>query len=110
MINLAAFGGVVFPIAYNEVVVALIDEPGSMERLRRFAMLVAAAASAGLLVLLVPAVGALWFRGVTGLSENLAGITQRSLWFALPPRSITEAAALSLLAIGAVLFSGVAWA
>lgn len=118
-----------FGFAYNEVVVALIDQPGSMERLRRFAMLTAAATTAGLLVLLVPAVGALWFRGVTGLSESLAGIAQRSLWFALPlpalsvfqswlqgmivhgrhTRSITEAVGLSLLAIGVVLFSGVAW-
>lgn len=117
-----------FGFAYNEVVLALIDEPGSMERLRRFALLVAAATSAGLLVLLVPVVGGLWFRGVTGLSENLATIAQRSLWFALPlpalsvlqswlqgmivhgrsTRSITEAVGLSLLAMTAVLVSGVA--
>ncbi|MHB8868954.1 MAG: hypothetical protein ACYC6T_12675 [Thermoleophilia bacterium] len=119
-----------FGFAYNEVVLALVDVPRSMRRLRRFALLVAAATSAGLLVLLIPALGGLWFRGVTGLTENLAGIAQKSLWFAVPlpalsvyqswlqgmivhgrrTRGITEAVGLSLLAMVAVLATGVAWA
>jgi len=119
-----------FGFAYNEVVLALVDVPRSMRRLRRFALLVAAATSVGLLLLMIPALGGLWFRGVTGLPENLAGIAQRSLWFAVPlpalsvyqswlqgmivhgrrTRGITEAVGLSLLAMVAVLATGVAWA
>ncbi len=119
-----------FGFAYNEVVLALIDVPRSMRLLRRFAFLAAAATSAGLLLLMIPALGGLWLRGVTGLTENLAGIAQRSLWFAVPlpalsvfqswlqgmivhgrrTRGITEAVGLSLLAMAAVLTTGVAWA
>lgn len=118
-----------FGFAYNEVVLALVDEPRSMARLRRFALVVAAATTAGLLLLLIPAVGALWLRGVIGLSDSLAGIAQRSLWFAVPlpalsvlqswlqgmivhggrTRGITEAVGLSLLIMAVVLGSGVAW-
>ncbi len=79
---------------------------------------------------MIPALGGLWLRGVTGLTENLAGIAQRSLWFAVPlpalsvfqswlqgmivhgrrTRGITEAVGLSLLAMVAVLAIGVTWA
>src|SRR5665811_1980798 len=118
-----------FGFAYNEVVVALLDEPGAAARLRRFALVMAAASSCGLLFLLVPSIGSFWFRDVTGLSENLARIAQRSVWFAIPlpalsvlqswfqgaivhsgrTRAITEAVALSLATTAVVLAVGVVW-
>lgn len=115
--------------AYAEVVVALLDVPGSARRLRRFATVMALACSGGLIFLTIPAIGDFWFQGLIGLSENLGEIARRSLWLVLPlpalsvlqswyqgvvvhsrrTRIITEAVALSLVGTAAVLAAGVVW-
>ena len=115
--------------AYNEVVVALLDEPDAASRLRRFARLLSVASTGALLVMLLPLASGLWFEGLIGLPPSLAVLAQRSLWIALPlpafsvlgalyqglivdsrkTRGITEAVALSLAVICLVLFGAVAW-
>jgi hypothetical protein len=115
--------------AYNEVVVALLDEPVAAARLRRFARMLSVASTGLLLVVLIPAVSALWFEGVVGLPPSLAVLAERSLWLALPlpafsvleswyqglivdsrrTRGITEAVALALAATSLALVGAVMW-
>ena len=116
-----------FGFAYNEVVVALLDEPGASLRLRRFTLLLTGATTAGLLFLLLPPVSRFVFQSVVGLPPPLAAMAHRSLWLALPmpalsvlvswyqgiilhgrrTRSISEAVALSLGVMSVLLALGV---
>ncbi len=71
-------------IAYNEVVVALLDECGAYPYLKRFADLLAATTTILLLVVTATPVSHLWFQGVSALRPELAELAQSALWFALP--------------------------
>ena len=71
-------------IAYNEVVVALLDECGAYPYLKRFADLLAAITTILLLVVTATPVSHLWFQGIIGLRPDLAELAQSALWFALP--------------------------
>jgi hypothetical protein len=118
-----------FGIAYNEVVVALLDEQGAVRALRQFATLLA-----GVLVLVLFAIAAtplagFWFRQLSGLSPALASMAQQGLWLCLPmpalavlqswyqgsivnsrrTHSITEAVVVYLVSIAALLWAGVLW-
>jgi hypothetical protein len=115
--------------AYNEVVLALLARPGAPAVLRRFAITISAATTAGLALFLVPGVSEWWFGRVTGLSPELAQLAQRSVIFALPmpalavvqswyqglimaggrTRAVSEAVALSLLVAVGLLVLGVLW-
>ncbi len=116
-----------FGFAYNEVVVALIEEPGAAPRLRRFTLLIAVATTLALTILLIPPVGSFLFLTVFGLPLNLADLARASVWLALPmpalsvlqswyqgiilnsrrTRVISEAVILSLAVIVALLGTGV---
>jgi hypothetical protein len=116
-------------MAYNEVVIALLDEPRSTRSLRRFAVLLAALVTAILLVTAATPLASVWFRRVSGLKPHLAALAHRGLWLALPwpamnvlyswyqgavvhsrrTRPITEAVVIYLLISSAVLWAGVAW-
>jgi hypothetical protein len=71
-------------IAYNEVVVALLDECGAYPYLKRFADLLAATTTILLLVVTATPVSHLWFQGISALRPDLAELAQSGLWFALP--------------------------
>ena len=71
-------------IAYNEVVVALMDMYGAYPYLKRFADLLAATTTVLLLVVTATPLSHLWFQGVSGLRPDLAELAQNALWFALP--------------------------
>ena len=116
-------------VSYNEVVVALIERPGSYVPLRRFARLLALFTTAGLLLFLLPPARTLWFEGLSGLSPRLAALAQTSLWLAIPlpalaayfswfqglvlhsrrTRCVTEAMIVFLCLLVAVLWAGVWW-
>lgn len=71
-------------LAYNEVVVALLDDPGSRRPLRRFSwMLVVGTTSVLALMSFTPLADA-WFLVVSGLSPSLATMAASVLWMALP--------------------------
>jgi len=109
-------------LAYNEVVVAMLDRPGAHRALFRFTVILATAVTLVLLVITVTPLGWLWFSGVSGLDDSLARLARSALWLALPipgisvflswyqgllvhsrrTRAITEAVAL-YLATNAVL-------
>lgn len=116
-------------IAYNEVVVALLDEPQSASSLRRFAHLLAISTTLLLLGVVATPLAELWFGRISALSPPLMMLAQQALWLALPipalsaiqswyqgvivhyrnTRGITEAVAVFLLTTSAVLAAGVAW-
>jgi len=117
-------------VAFNEVVVALLGQPGARRVLRRFALGLAAFSILPLLVpALCPPVASLLLETVTGLPRHLATLAQRGLWFALPlpglavvqswyqgnlvysrrTRGIPESLGLFLLTASAVAFTGVLW-
>ncbi len=114
-------------VAYNEVVVALLDEPGAHYTLRRFAGWLAAGLTAFLLLLVVTPLAGFWFESISALPSALADLARTGLWFALPmpalavlqswyqgailhsrhTRAITEAVVLFLVIITLALAAGV---
>lgn len=127
-------GGLVFMargvgIAFNEVVVALLDEPAARPALRRFTLLLALGTTAILALVAATPLSRFWFEGLSALSPELAEIARLGLWVALPmpalsalqswyqgailhsrrTRGITESVAIFLVASAAVLVAGVAW-
>ena len=116
-------------IALNEVVVALLDEPGSSPNLERFTWLLAAGTTLILLLVVATPLSAFWFSRVSALSPALTGLAVTGLWIALPmpalstiqswfqgsllhsrrTRGITESVVVYLATSALILIAGVAW-
>ncbi|UCC87138.1 MAG: hypothetical protein JSV81_20165 [Anaerolineales bacterium] len=116
-------------IAYNEVVVALLDEPKSTHSLHRFATWLSILTTLLLLAIASTPLSIMWFKHLSALTPQLATMAHLSLWIALPipglnalqswyqgaimhkrrTRAITEAVAIFLLASSAILAAGVGW-
>lgn len=97
MASLAAWPGVhglVFltrsaPLAFHEVVVALLGEPGGPRALQRFTWILTGVVVALLLVLAATPLGALWFGAVCGLEPHLVELSSSALVLALLMPGIT---------------------
>ena len=116
-------------MAYNEVVVALLDEPGSTQSLRRFAWALTAIVTVMLLIVAATPLSRFWFGTVQGLNPRLVEIAVLGLWIALPmpglnvlqswyqgaivngkrTRGITEAVVIFLVLMTVLLVAGVSW-
>lgn len=116
-------------IAYNEVVVALLDQPGSSISLQRFSQLLNWLTTGALLLIVATPAAEFYFSRFTALPPDLSRMAQTGLWFALPlpalsvlqswyqgailygkkTRGITESVVVYLLTSGAVLVAGVLW-
>jgi hypothetical protein len=116
-------------MAYNEVVVALLDEPLSYSNLRRFTGILSVAITAALLLIILTPLSTVWFEKVSALSSELAVIAERGLLLTLPipalsvlqswfqgailhgrhTRGITESVVIYLLSTVIFLGAGVAW-
>lgn len=116
-------------IAFNEVVVALLDEAGSSAMLRRFNLILSLATTVGLFLIAATPLSEIYFTRFTALSPELARLAQTGLWLALPlpalsviqswyqgailfgrkTQAITESVIIFLITSGAVLGLGVAW-
>jgi hypothetical protein len=116
-------------IAYNEVVIALLDEPRASPALRRFAIWLVAATSAGLLLIAATPVSDFWFRTVSALNPRLVSLAEVGIWLALPlpainvlqswfqgailhgkrTRGITEAVVVYLVSSALILGGGIIW-
>jgi hypothetical protein len=114
-------------VAYNEVVVALLDRRGSLMSLRRFAGLLAGLTTALLVLIVATPLSRFWFEGVSALSPELAALARTGLWLALPipllsvmqswhqgtilyggrTRGITESVAIYLATSAVILTAGV---
>jgi len=115
-------------IAYNEVVVALLDRPGAVPALRRFTLYLGGAATALLLLMTATPLSMIWLRDLSALAPDLAEMALPGLWLMLPlpmlvamqswyqgtilagrkTRGITESLAVFLVVAAAVLWAGVA--
>lgn len=116
-------------IAYNEVVVALLDEPGAARSLKRFADLLILTTSLAVALIALTPLSRAWFGGVMGLEPSLAELARTGFLLALPlpalsvwqswyqgailhgriTRGITESVALYLIVNGVILGGGVIW-
>jgi hypothetical protein len=116
-------------IAFNEVVVALLDEPRSSHSLRRFAAWLSLGSSLVLLVIAATPLAGLWFGRLSALASPLADLAARAVWLAVPmpalnvyqswyqgailhsrhTQAISEAVVVFLLTSAIVLGIGVAW-
>ena len=116
-------------LAYNEVVVAMVDTPRGQEELRRFTLLLTAGTTLALALMAATPLARAWFQDLSGLPAHLADLAVGALWIALPipgltvlhswyqgilvnsrhTRGITEAVACFLLVGGAMLLAGVRW-
>jgi len=115
--------------AYNEVVVALLDEPRSSHSLRRFAGWLEGLSTMALLLLAATPLAPFYFQTISALSPHLAEIARAGMWLALPlpaltvlqswyqgailhgrrTRAITEAVIIFLVASAVTLTAGVIW-
>ncbi len=115
--------------AYNEVVVALLDERGMAPSLGRFAAVLVAATSAVVFLIAVTPLSAFWFGRLSALPPHLTALARTGLLLTLPipafsvlqswcqgtivnsrrTRGITEAVVVYLVANVALLWVGVTW-
>lgn len=113
--------------AYNEVVVAWLDDPDSLPYLRQFTMLLTAGTLLAMALVAATPLADLWFITVSGLDPALADLAKQALWigvlwapldvvrnyyqgtlvFGRKTRGITESVAAFLLVSGVLLFAGV---
>jgi len=116
-------------VAYNEVVVALMDEPGSSTTLRRFAGMLVGFVTLFQLAIVATPLADIWFHRVSALSPELTRLAITGMWlglllpglnalqswfqgtilFSRRTRGIPEAVVIFLITIGAVLWAGVIW-
>jgi hypothetical protein len=116
-------------VAFNEVVVALLDRPLSTKSLRRFTELLSIGTTGILLIIAVTPLSRLWLENFSALSPELAALARNGLWFGIllpglnslqswyqgallnsgKTRGISEAVAIFLLSTGLVLMGGVIW-
>jgi len=116
-------------VAFNEVVVALLDKPLSTKPLRRFTTLLSIGTTGTLLIIAATPLSHLWLENFSGLSPELADLARNGLWFGLllpglnslqswyqgallnsgKTRGISEAVAVFLFSTGMVLLGGVTW-
>jgi len=116
-------------VAFNEVVVALLDEPLSTKALQRFTTLLSVVTTGSLIIIAATPLSRLWLENFTGLSPELASLARSGLWFGIllpglnaiqswfqgsllnsgKTRGISEAVAIFLFGAGLVLLSGIIW-
>lgn len=114
-------------VAFNEVVIAHLDNPGATQPLRRFAAGLMVATSGSLLLIAATPLAGVWFGTVTGLAPRLVELAQKGLLLAIPlpafavaqswnqgiilqskrTHSITEAVLIYLVASIGILWTGV---
>ncbi|HVS19897.1 MAG TPA: hypothetical protein VMT18_14930 [Planctomycetota bacterium] len=116
------------PLAFNEVVVALLGAPGGRRALGRFTAGLAASVVGVLVLLAFTPLGRIWFEDVSNFPPEVADLSVRALFVAIlmpgyttlqswytgilvhggRTRAITEAVALYLVISGGLLALGVA--
>jgi len=114
-------------VAYNEVVVALLDKFGSTKRLWSFAINLMIGSTGVWLLILATPLSRFWFQSISALPADLAILAQLGVWIALPlpalavlqswfqgailhshnTKGITEAVVIFLLVNVLTLFIGV---
>lgn len=114
-------------IAFNEVVVSLLDVPNAYKKLKTFTWMLVISTTAIILILNITPLATLWLKRVSALSPSLTELAKNGLWLAilLPglsalqswyqgailnlgnTRGITEAVIVFIVSIGIILGIGV---
>jgi hypothetical protein len=71
-------------IAFNEVVVAHLDDPGARRALRRFALILGTGTSLAILAIAATPLASFYFGKVSALPPPLLALARRAIWLALP--------------------------
>lgn len=115
--------------AYNEVVVALLDERGMIPSLRRFTVILMTVTTSVVILIAVTPLSAFWFGQLSALPPHLAALARTGLLLTLPipafsvlqswcqgtivnsrrTRGITEAVIIYLVTNVVLLWAGVTW-
>ena len=116
-------------MGFNEVVVAMLDQPGAEKSLRRFTALLVGFLTVLQLTLVATPLADVWFRRLSALSPQLAEYAHLGMWLAIllpalttlqswyqgaivnskSTRAIPEAVTIFLITIGILLSLGIAW-
>jgi hypothetical protein len=116
-------------MAYNEVVVALLDEPQAVRVLRHFTAGLTVAVTTAMVLLAATPLANLWFATAMGLTPELTALARKAFWLALPipglnvlqswfqgsivhhgrTRGITEATGIYLAVSSAIMLAGAIW-
>jgi hypothetical protein len=70
-------------VAYNEVVVSLIDQPGSFPKLKSFTGLIAGVSTGLLILFAATPLSGLWFDDFSALQPELIPLAKTALWLGL---------------------------
>ena len=84
VLNGVAFGLRSLGIAFQEVVVALMDRPGAARELPRFAFRLAGAATILILLFAATPLARGWFSTISGLSAALSALALSAIWIYVP--------------------------
>ncbi len=71
-------------IAFNEVVVALLDKPRSASSLWTFAKILIVGTTVFLITVTITPLAGIWFLNISALPPDLADLARVGLWFVLP--------------------------
>ncbi len=116
-------------VAFNEVMVALLDENGSYYSLRKFAVWLSILTSLSLFLMAATPFANFWLQRISALNAPLAEMARLALWLAIPlpaltvsqsyfqgtilhskqTRGITESVVIYLLVSALLLAAGAAW-
>jgi len=116
-------------VAFNEVVVALLDEPLSTKSLRHFTTLLSIGTTGALVIIAATPLSRLWLVYFSGLTPELTALASNGLWFGIllpglnsiqswyqgallnngKTRGISEAVGIFLSVTGLSLLGGVIW-
>ncbi len=92
-----------FGIAYNEVVVILIEKSNSYSSLKKYALILVSLPTGLLLLFTATPLATIWFQHITALPSSLLPLATTALWFSL---LIPGANAFQSWYQGIILFSG----
>lgn len=70
-------------VAYNEVVVTLLDKPGQYAKLRTFAIILSSVTTGLLILVIATPLSTIWFQDISALPPALITLAQRALWFSM---------------------------
>jgi len=70
-------------VAYNEVVVTLINNPNSFTNLRKYAFILASSTTGLLLLITATPLSTVWFKYISALPVSIIPLANIALWFSL---------------------------
>ena len=70
-------------VAYNEVVVTLINKPNSFTNLKKYALILASSTTGLLLLITATPLSTVWFKYISALPASIIPLANTALWFSL---------------------------